>query len=268
MSWGAIFGVGWGGGGLAEGFYVTNAYAVSSQSFIVAFSNPPNYTSPIGATDASNLTNIALGNNDTGLPVRLLTSRLVRNEPLLVEYILTAPFRSSLTGYTVTAANLVSTTAELLIEPKSATFSGMPSVQLPVQEQRPLIDLYNPQTSGELLNGGLVITTGGDHAFESGVSLMRKLIMRRITTAQAEFYHLADVDYGLGIQPKLTPTPSDLVGFRTTLQAEIAKEPEIGASSVSLTLTPDHVLTINISAKLKSSGQQIAFIIPLPSVSL
>jgi len=262
------FGVGWGGGwgGAegAEGFWVLTAYSTSSNSFVVVYSARPTFVSPIWAGDAGNLGNFVLVNLDTGVEQLLLASRVVPADVNAIEYVLTSQFLSSLSGYRITAANLVGYFEEPLIDPKSADFDGMAASQLPIKVLRPTIDLYNPQTSGENLNGGLIIGADGDYTKEGGVSFLRKLIVRRIITVQSEFYHLAGISYGFGIEAKSLPTTADLIVLRTRMAEEVAKEPEISSVRVSLVLTPNHVLSVTVQATVKRTGQQIMLSIPLP----
>jgi len=266
MAWGTSFGTGWGGGSTSgSGFWVERAYASSSQSFIVVFSARPTFNSPIGPTDASNLSNFVLTNLDTAEVVALLASRAVPSTVLAVEFVMTQPFTSSFTGYQVIAANLVGYLGEPFVEPKYGNFLGMPSVQTPIVARRPLLDLFNPQVEGDQLNGGLVIGTDGDYRKESGAQLMRKLIVRRIVTAQAEFFHLADVRYGQGITAKNTPTTTDLIGFQKKLSDGVSREPELENVAVRVSLSADHVMIVGVSAHLRRTGQRVELSIPLPS---
>lgn len=263
MSYGTNWGTNWGGAAVAVGFSVVEAFPTSNQTFVVTFTVQPIVASPIGPTDASNLANITLVRTDTNETISLLTSRPVDGDLESVEYFLLGQFLSPLITYQVTAANLVSAFDDPLIDPKVAQFDGLPSAQLPAEQLRPLLDLKNPQTDGDLFNSGLIIGTNADYELEGGVDLIRKLIIRRIITAQDEFFHLSDRNYGLGIEAKLTFTDSDLVAFRAQLQREVAKESEINAVTVKLQLTADNVLNIIVRAVLQRTGQQIEVSVPL-----
>jgi hypothetical protein len=266
MSWGGeSWGGNWGGSSEAlSGFWVASAYSRNADSFVIAYSARPTYASPIWPGDAGNLQNFVLTNLDTGLAEGILATRIVLTDLNTIEYVLASPFRSSLAGYRVTAANLIGYVGEELIDPKFADFPGMAPSQLPAKTLRPTIDLYNPQVSGEYLNGGLVIGSDGDYVKEAGTPFLRKLIVRRILTAQSEFYHLAGISYGLGVEAKALPTTADLVVLRTRMAEEIGKEPEVADVRVSLLLSPNHVLNVTVTAQLKRTGQQISLSIPLP----
>ena len=268
MSYGTIWGTGWGGSSTAGAgplapFHVVSAQATSSQSFSVTFSKNPVVQTPIGATDASNLANITLTRLDTGAVIPLLAGGAVPGDPLTVEYLMLAVFPSTLITYETASANLVSEFGEILADPKTAQFNGMPSSALPAVTLRPLLDYFNPQAAAGLINGGLEVGSNADYALEGGVSLMRKLIIRRILTAQAEFYHLADQPYGLGVEPKQIYTAADLIQFRRQLEKEVVKEAEIDSVKVRLTLKTSHELDIQVSARLKTIDQQITISLPI-----
>lgn len=265
MGFGTFWGTGFGGGDVENaGFWVATAYSTSSNSFVIVYSARPTYVSPIWAGDAGNLGNIVLTNLDTGAVQILLTSRPVLSDVTAIEYVLASPFLSSLSGYQVVVANLVGYFGEPLIDPKSADFPGMAPSQLPIKVLRPIIDLFNPQIDGEVINGGLVNGSDGDYSKEGGVPLLRKLIIRRIITAQSAFYHLAGVPYGFGIEAKDLPSTASLIVLRTRMAEEVAKEPEVEDARVSLILTPNHVLNVTVVARVKRTGQQISLSIPLP----
>lgn len=264
MSWGTFWGTAFGGSDeLAGGFWVESAYASSSKSFIIVYSVRPVVLSPIWVGDASNLSNITLSNLDTAATVSLIAARPVLSNINAVEYVLMSSFQAN-TSYGVTVANLVGYLGEELVEPKSATFATLPATSLPIRQRRPLLDLLNPQMDGELINGGLVNGSNGDYTKESGVSLMRKLIIRRIITARDAYYHLAGLEYGFGIQAKEFLSATDLIILRTKMSEEIAKEPEISLLSIALDLENNGVLTVHVQAVLKRTGQQITLSIPLP----
>lgn len=265
MSYGTSWGTAWGGSDdLLSGFWVEAAYATSSKSFIVVYSVRPTFLSPIGSGDASNLSNVVLTNLENNATVLLLASRAVPGNINAVEYILLSSFVQHSNGYNVTVANLVGYLGETLVEPKSAMFSTLPATALPIRQRRPLLDLLNPQTSGELINGGLINGSNGDYSKESGVSLMRKLVIRRIITARDAFYHLNGLNYGFGIKPKEFLSATDLIILRTRMAEEVANEPEISLTSISLELANAGILTVHVQALLKQTGQQISLSIPLP----
>lgn len=265
MGWGTLYGTGWGGCDAAAvtAFTVASARATSSKTYVVTFTQNPLILSAAGANDASNLANVELVRLDTLEVITLLAGGPIAGSPQLVEYVLLGEFMSPLIVYETRHTNLISTVDGVLEDPKEAQFDGMPNVTLPREQLRPLLDYFNPQAEGDFINGGLVVGTNSDYQFESGVTLMRKLIIRRITTAQDAFFHLSDREYGLGVQSKRTYTESDLIFFKRQLEREVQKEPEIRQSSVTLVLKASHELIITVRAQLQTTNQQIEVSLPL-----
>lgn len=264
MPWGTIWGTSWGAGlGSAGSFFVVRARAVSSRAVRVTFSTAPSFGSPIGVHDAANLANWTIENLDTGALLELLATRGVLGDPLSVEIITNTPFVSPLVTYEVTAVDIQSDAGASLTIPDSATFPGMPAVLELQQAAPPLVDLYNPQSSPNRLNGSLIVGTDGDYTLESGGSLLKKLIYRRLLTAVGEYYHLADQNYGLGLEAKQMIRPGDLANLRTRILAQVTQEPEVAAADVSLELKSNGRLTVGTKLQVKRTGQQVSFTFPI-----
>ena len=269
MGWGATFGFGWGGCDVdsidegADEFSVASAKATSSKTYVVQFTKAPVILSPIGPNDAANLANVELVRLDTNEVIPLLAAGPIPGEPLLVEFLLLGIFASHLITYETRHVNLLGVFGETLVDPKTAQFAGMAQEQAIRERTQALVDYFNPQAEGDLINGGLVVATNADYEFEGGVSLMRKLIIRRVVTAQDEFIHLSDREYGLGVRPKLIYTEADIIQFRAQLDREVRKEPEIAEARSQVTIRPDHELIVIVRAKLRTTEQQIEVSVPL-----
>jgi len=270
MSWGINWGGGaWGGGDediLAVGFSVVSAIATSSRTFSVTFTKPPRLQSTLSPNDASNLRNWTLVREDTNEVTTLMTARATVS-PLTVEFVILGTFVSQFVTYVIQARNLLAQDNSILVDPKFAQFLGMPISQVLAVQQRPLQDVWNPQVQGDQINGGLVVGSSGDYLNENGVTLLKKLIVRRIVTARNAFRHLADRDYGAGIQPSELYTQTDLVGLKTALEQQVRLEPEVQAAQIRLTSYPDNRLVVEVSARVRATNQQIVFSVPLTNIN-
>lgn len=267
MTWGSSWGSGWGGGSASYSpFSVVRAYATSSNSFVVAFSRQPLVESPLWGEDATNLHNVALVYVSTGAQVPLLTARPVSGDTSLVEYVSLKSFKSE--TYAVTLSGVSSLDGVLISDPKSAQFLGLPATNYQ-RIRAEFQDLYNPQTAGELVNGGLVLGADGDYAKESGVQLLKKLIIRRLITAPGEFFHLADTAYGAGLKAKSLIRQNEIVSLQVYISEQVKKEPEVSDSSVTVTLSSNGIMYVTVQAKLRYSSQLSAITVPIAnSVSL
>jgi hypothetical protein len=265
MPFGSSWGSYWGGGSPVPfaGFFLESALASGSSTFQVAFSEPPKFSSPIGADDAANLDNWTLTNEDTGQPVSLLAVSAVPGEPAVLQFTIFGRFTSALTVYRITGADaLVSAVGNLLVSPKFTDFFGMPaSVSAP--QATPLLDIDSPQSQPNEFGGALVVDSSGDYRLQGGPALLKKLIFRRLTTAPGEFYHLSDQDYGVDLRPKELFTPQDLVALKTTIERQVLREPEVAAVRAVVTLSGDNVLTVALSVQMQRTNQRFSMSVPL-----
>lgn len=265
MSWGYGFGsAAWGGAptAFAGGFFITGAIASGSTTFRVAFSEEPSFTSPLVPGDASNLALWRLCRLDT-LEEIVLLSVASTSSPLVLEFTIFGRWAGVNIAYQIEAiGDIVDTGGNAMIAPKFANFSGMPASSTDEELTRRLIDLRNPQAEPNVQNGALVVQSNGDYQLEGGNVLLKKLVIRRILTAQGAFYHLADTDYGLGVQSKDRFTAQRLVVLRAEIERQTQREPEIDSVRSAVQITPDGVLIIQISA-VTITGTQLGFNIPL-----
>lgn len=265
MPWGSSWGSHWAGGASpGYAFAIAQVRAVGARAVRVTFTRDPLFESPIGRWDAANLQRWELVRQDTGRAVPLLGVRPSSDaNPLSVELVLSEPFATSpLIVYELTVNEVKSASGQMITEPLTVDFFGMPGIREVVERPRPLLDLFNPQVERDALRGALQVGSDGDYVLESGPGLIRKLVVRRLLTALDEFYHLAGQGYGAGLAPKNLLRPADLVTLRTQLENEIAKEPEVQTSSVSLSLHSSGKLDIRASLVLRSTNQQLTVQFP------
>lgn len=258
MPWSGYWSGGWSGGSSpGYAFAIAQARAVGARAVRVTFTRDPLFTSPIGRYDAANLQRWVLVRQDTGKAVTMLGVRPSSDgNPLAVELLLSDPFANSpLIVYELTANQIKSESGLMIVDPLTVEFFGMPGQREVVERPRPLLDLFNPQVDRDTLRGALQVGTDGDYVLQEGPSLIRKLIVRRLTTALDGYYHLAGQGYGAGLMPKGLLRAADLVILRTQLENECVKEQEVLAASVSLTLQSSGRLDIHASLTLRPNQQ-------------
>jgi len=171
------------------------------------------------------------------------------------------------TDYTVKALLLTDENGWLASSPKTALFAGCQAAAETNQASRnDMVDLAKPQLNDG--QGGAVFTVGasGDYDTEAGVTLLRKLFLRRLTTNPGEFFHL--VGYGLGIALKEPLGGSRLAALKADVERQLKLEPEVDEVSVSVRLSAKGVLQIVLAAKLRATGDEIRDTFLVPTVSL
>jgi len=155
----------------------------------------------------------------------------------------------------IAAPTLRDSTGAVIVAPTSSDFPGLaPSGARPsaTNPQAGPVDLRNLQAPSDSYGGTLVMTPAGDYAIESGSSLVKKLMLRRLLTDPGGFFHLPN--YGVGLREKRLYTASRLVQVKKEVERQMLLEPEVEAVSATVTLDPNGILTIQLRARLRSSG--------------
>jgi len=264
MAWGGTWGLGWGYYSGAYGqFSVAAARAIASNIVRVVFTQEPIILSSVGTTDAANLANWSLVRDSNGRALTLLAAAPVSGGPLSVDFTIAGVFVRSSSTYTVTAANLESNALSVLVAPKSATFFGMGVTNARDDLSKPLLDLQNAQVSETLVNGALHVGSSGDYDLESGLTLVKKLIFRRLTTGPGEFYHLAGTDYGLGLRSKEWYTPGNLIILQSRIEAQVRQETEVEAATARVVLRDNGIINIRLQVKLSQVDQPFQLSFPV-----
>lgn len=100
-------------------------------------------------------------------------------------------------------------------------------------------DLRNPQYrfdgSGRQMGlGTLQRDDSGDLAIENGVPYLRKRVIRRITTAAGEFFHLPGYGVGVTAAVKTLAKPTQLARIQRAAQVQIMQESDVTAARVTV----------------------------------
>ncbi len=113
-------------------------------------------------------------------------------------------------------------------------------------------------------SGTLVIESDGDYASMTGAELIKKLILRRLTTKPGDFFHLPN--YGIGLREKEPLPVADLRKLAKAIELQVAQEPEVAAVKATLAYSASAaVLNVRVQAQLKTSGQQVAVAVAVPT---
>jgi hypothetical protein len=137
--------------------------------------------------------------------------------------------------HTVRCLFLRSATGLLIVAPRSATFRGV--VEEGDRELNPLAryDFLNNPVGGSEVGGTLQVTAGGSYARDSGLSLIRKMVIRRLLTTPGAYFAIPPADFGSDLQVKVQFSPSNLPQMKRSIEDEIRKEPDVEDVSVALT---------------------------------
>lgn len=263
MPWGSYSGSYWGGGAIPSppaGFNILAAAATGSTTFQVLFSEPPAFVSSAQEGDAQNLTNWTLIREDVAETLTILGVAQT-TDPNVLEFFIQERWASELAQYKISAADTLKAASGDPIILNYAEFFGAPSSSTGTTTT--VSDILNPQTKSHI-EGALSVGSNGDYEMETGVQLLKKLILRRLLTRQGEFYHLSDSDYGLGLRAKDLNHPTDLIALKTKIEKQVAREPEVAGVQASVTMFADGRLQVQLLVTTQNSGQ-FDLAVPVPA---
>ena len=274
MAWGTgAWGTGpW--GGWSGTTAVTAAHAVSTRTVRVTVAGKPQVDTEWTPGDALNpaLWTVALADGTYTWTVTevLHVQEDSGSSPAIFDLYLLESLRSSNKDHTVTPNGVVD--AAGLAITGSATFAGVIEEAISTPDKQAadktliLRDLANPPVITEDYVGGTLVMEGSDYKNEQGSALVRKLILRRLTTVRGSYFHLPD--YGLAVAPKSTPTLTDLIDLNAEAERQALEEPEVESAEASVTMDPAGILTIALRCKLRPNGEPLEISTPLPAVNL
>jgi len=263
----------WGGG--SGGFVLSfvSALATSERTVFVMLSGEALALTPLTVGDALNPSTWQVETLD-GLGATVRTLTVLATRPVLgnlgFELYTLEKFDSYLVTHVVKSTTLLSATRVLVGLPNSAEFPGVVADRSSLARQAPsLRDIQNHPHSSQELSGAFNITAAGDYQTEEGVALLRKLIIRRLTTTPGEFFHLDPQNYGIGLRLKEPLTISDIPKLQVEVQRQVQLEPEVDAATARVTLNRQGILTIALRVRLKSAQEvPIEFQLPTSLVQL
>lgn len=237
---------------------IVSALAVSEREVIITLASAPMAVSTIGVGDALNPRTWTVENGDTGF--EFVTLSVKQLSPTVYEIYLLQKLGSYLVTHTVSAPGMIDPSGGLIGPPSSYDFFGCEAVELSSTKVG-LVDLKNPMTDPTSLSGTLVVGTDGDYDTESGVELLRKLLIRRLITTPGQWFYFTG--YGLGIRVQEPLRFTDKNSLRAEVQRQVQQEPELTAARVSVqTDARQGIVTFIVDARLRRSNKQITLAIP------
>jgi hypothetical protein len=257
----------WGTGGWGAGpTSLVSAYAISTNDVVVNLSAPVLSRRNVVAGDANNPNTWAIVRVDTNslVPIAMVTQATPTQYILHTQVAL--PPQS--VGCIVSAETLLDATGTLISLPRSMTFFGVteeatstPELEAASQTQSPtdLLNRLSPSVDGSYGLSGTLVVRGGDYTTESGLELLRKLIVRRLVTTPGDFYHLPS--YGCGLKVKSPLPASGLMRLQTTIKQQVSLEQGVSSVTVGLTQS-DTTLFVQLGVTVQATGQRVDMNVP------
>jgi hypothetical protein len=189
--------------------------------------------------------------------------------PMVWDIRVLEPFPSFFTNLRVSSDTLKDLGGSLLDSPMSADFPGLIDAAVSTPERisagkrYSIRDLANPPAPRlpDTIAGTLIIGADGDYAQDEGSELVRKLIMRRLTTGRGGFYHLPE--YGEGLKVKQPLPAGDLISFQGSLQRSIKREKEVKEAQVTVRQDGNSLVVV-ARVQLENTGQMVEVSTSIP----
>jgi len=260
--WGlSPWGLGMWGLGTLTALSIESCRAASLRSVRVVLSMPPLAGSTIVEGDALNPNTWYIQDLQTS---EFLTVTCVAQisstefEVFTIERVPSYPYELR-----IGSSTLVTASGVLISSPSSCDAPGL-AYTPPHVEVTQLLDLKNPQFPlNDQPGGTLRVDASGDYEVHTGIDVLRKLVIRRLTTMPGAFFHMPD--YGIGLRVKEPLVTPDLVKLRTEIRQQLLKEPEFDAVDVGLSLSADGVLHITVRARLSKLNQEVVIPVAVPT---
>lgn len=232
----------------------TYAMAVGTNTVRVFLPFQPLYASESVPGDAKNLNTWTVENVPTGFDFTV--TRVDQVTPVALDIHVLEAFSSRFVLHEVFATGLLLSAGGTFVPQPDLFFPGVLPAVAPTPFAPSLSDIANPQTPTDVgIAGTWVQASGGDYVNVSGEALVRKLIMRRISTPYGSFYHLPT--YGCAVDPKQVLRTQDLRQVKRSMEQQILEEPEVEAIQVGIELTATNILNIVFAARLRQTGQTV-----------
>ena len=250
-------------GGLPGPLSVVSALAITTRTVRVTLTSTPLAASATVPGDALNPATWTVTRLDTGFMFTVASVDQV--DAITFDIFLVQALGPASTQHQVSSTTLKKPTGALISSPYSALFNGLVASQptsVAIVRQR---DLANPPAPPGLnsIGGTLVMDASGDYKLVSGAALLKKLILRRLTTRPGEFAHLPN--YGLGFAVKEPLRDSDLIALRGDVEAQVLLEPDVATANVLLSFNnAEGIVVCRIRATMRSTGETVDTSMELP----
>lgn len=229
---------------------VLAAWATSTHGVRVLLTGEPLHSDQFATGDALN--SLTWSVVDVSGSRTLTVVAATMNDSTSLDLVTLEPLGDHLANHTVTAVGLLSIDVLALTSPDSASFVGVVQSVDPVDVTQGDFrdrDLANPPFSSARTfgaGGTLVISSDGDFETDTGQTLTRKLIVRRLSTKRGSFRHLPN--YGISeIFEKEPLSGGQLITALRDIEDQCLQEPDVTNAVAQGTLDRQGILIIKLS---------------------
>lgn len=242
-------------GSLPGPLSVVSALALATRTVRVVLTTTPLAASATGVGDALNPDTWSLTRLDTGFAFTIASIDQV--DAVTFDLFLVEALGPAHVTHQVGSTTMQKPTGALIQSPYFATFTGL-EASVPAGVRTAQEDVANPPAPPGLtsVGGTLVMTAAGDYALVAGAELLKKLILRRLTTTPGDFAHLPN--YGLGLSIKEPLRTNDLLLLQRAIEQQVSLEPDVADVQANLSFSnAEGILTVKVTATFRATGQQV-----------
>lgn len=256
----------WGGAAPAVGLVAfAEVYAISTNEIYVAMTGPLLQRSEVLRGDATNPQTWLVTRLDTGAQIPVIEVTPQTSSVVVLRTLFVLP--TTQVQLQLVAPTLLDATGSAVSSTSPSPFAGITEGAYATPQEiattrttspRDLLNRATPSPDGSSVSGTLVIVDG-DYKNQQGESLLKKLIIRRLTARPGDFLHLPG--YGCGLRAKEAIPAGDLVKLQATIKQQIQQEREVDTVAVGVSMG-SNTLTVNIAVTLKATGSKLTFDVP------
>jgi hypothetical protein len=115
------------------------------------------------------------------------------------------------------------------------------------------VDLQSRQVPGGTLAATLVVTSAGDYANEGGDALLKKIIIRQLSSQPGDWTF--SPQFGLGLRTKYPLSTRDIPTKEKEMELVVQSAPEVDTARVSISYNPSTgILVANIQARTRAGA--------------
>lgn len=242
-------------------FELESFFATSERTVRVTFTQAALVGTPLLAGAALNVRTWSLATNDTPTvnPIILGVREIEGSEGRQFELYTLRKLPRYPSTLTLSCATILSAASAPLAGVPSLVAHGAAQARTTIRDNRSTpSDLKSAQVPGATLAAVLKPTAGGDYEVESGDELLRKMVIRRLTTEPGEFAFLPE-NFGIRMRVKSAIRGGGgLNDLREQIEAQVRQEPDVVEARAVLSYKPNlGLLQVQIRMVRKSTGRPV-----------
>jgi hypothetical protein len=249
-------------GGGATTISIRRAWAIATHVVRIELTSPARASDGFDDGDALNPGTWKIERLDTSQVLTPIFVSRANAQGTAFDIRLIEPLGSHLVSHRISTYNLLASNGATITSPYTFEFPGVVRTIDPVSaaRRRPLVrDLANPMrynSTGDTPVTAIMVGTDGDYLAETDVRVVRKGILRRVSTPRGMFRNYPD--YGIGFLPKsMVPSGGDLAAINSEIERQVMQEPGVKAVRAGVDVVGGDIARIRIRARMVGAQLEV-----------